>query len=332
MIMKKLKFATIGTSWICEEFIDTAKTDDRLILEAVYSRSEDKAIKYMNKHSANRYFTDINKMAADPNIDCVYIASPNSFHVPQSIVFLKNKKHVLCEKPLGSNYNEIKSAFDIAKDNNVLLMEAYKSMMMPNLLYAKELLKELGEIRSVFATFSKYSSRYDAHKRGENVNTFKSEFSNGAILDLGIYCLYPILHMFGEPKDVKSFSVKVPGGVDGVGSTIFNYDTFLATINYSKVSNSFLPCEICGENATMIIDKFNIPEKIDLIYRDGSKKHFEIPQRNDSMCYEIKEFIDVVLGEKEKPSINTPEITLLCASICDKIRKMGDIVFPADIL
>ena len=82
----------------------------------------------------------------------------------------------------------------------------------------------------------------------------------------------------------------------------------------------------------MIIDKFNIPEKLDLIYRDGSKKHFEIPQRNDSMCYEIKEFIDVVLGEKEKPSINTPEITLLCASICDKIRKMGDIVFPADIL
>ena len=330
--MEKIRFATIGTSWICEEFIETAKTDQRFVLEAVYSRSEEKAIAYMKKHNANKYFINIEQMAKDPDIDCVYIASPNSYHVPQSILFLNNKKHVLCEKPLGSNYLEIEKAFKVAKENNVLLMEAYKSMMMPNLLFAKELLSELGEIRSVFATFSKYSSRYDAHKRGENVNTFKAEFSNGAILDLGIYCLYPILHMFGEPLDVKSFSVKVPDGVDGVGSTILNYGSFLATINYSKISNSFLPCEICGENATMIIDKFNIPEKIDIIYRDGTKKHFEVPQREDSMCYEIEEFIDIVLNIKEHPSINTPEITLLCSSICDKIRKMGDIVFPADIL
>lgn len=330
--MKKFKFATIGTSWICEEFIETAKTDQRFILEAVYSRSEEKAISFMKKHKANRYFTDLEQMAKDKNIDCVYIASPNSFHIPQSILFLKNKKHVLCEKPLGSNSNEIKEAFNIAKENNVLLMEAYKSMMMPNLLLAKDLLSELGEIRSVFATFSKYSSRYDAHKRGDDVNTFKAEFSNGAILDLGIYCLYPILHMFGEPLDIKSFSVKVPGGVDGVGSTILNYGSFLATINYSKVSNSFLPCEICGENATMIIDKFNIPEKIEIIYRDGTKKQYEAPQRKDSMFYEIEEFIDILSNKKERPSINTPEITLLCSSICDKIRKTGDIVFPADIL
>lgn len=330
--MKKIRFATIGTSWICEEFIETAKTNDNFILEAVYSRSEEKAKAYTEKHSANRYFTDLEKMAKDPNIDCVYIASPNSFHVPQSILFLSNKKHVLCEKPLGSNYKETEMAFNVAKENGVLLMEAYKSMIMPNLLFAKELLSELGEIRSVFATFSKYSSRYDAHKNGENVNTFKAEYSNGAIMDLGIYCLYPILHMFGKPQEIKSFSVKVPGGVDGLGSTILNYGTFLATINYSKVSNSFLPCEICGENATMIVDKFNIPEKIDLIYRNGKKKHYELPQRNDSMCYEIDDFINVVIGKSKTPQINTPEITLLCSSICDEIRKMGNIIFPADTL
>lgn len=327
---KKIRFATIGTSWICEEFIETAKTDDRFLLEAVYSRTEEKAKSFCEKHNANRYFTNLEEMAKSDNVDCVYIASPNSFHVNQSILFLSNGKHVLCEKPLGSNYNETKLAFDTARKNGVLLMEAYKSMMMPNLLFAKELLQELGTIRSVFAVFSKYSSRYDAHKRGENVNTFKAEFSNGAILDLGIYCLYPILNMFGSPKKIKSFSVKVDGGVDGVGTTILDYGSFLATINYSKVSNSFLPCEICGENATMIIDKFNIPEKIDLIYRNGEKKHFEIPQRKDSMCYEIEEFLDIVTGVRSAPTINTEDITLLCSSICDIIRNEGGIVFPAD--
>jgi len=104
--MNKVRFATIGTSWICEEFIETAKTDERFVLEAVYSRSADKAIAYKTKHNANRYFTDLETMASDPEIDCVYIASPNSFHVPQSILFLKHKKHVLCEKPLGSNFNK----------------------------------------------------------------------------------------------------------------------------------------------------------------------------------------------------------------------------------
>jgi predicted dehydrogenase len=139
--------------------------------------------------------------------------------------------------------------------------------------------------------FSKYSSRYDAHKAGKPVNTFKAEFSNGALMDLGVYALYPIISLFGNPKEVKAFSTIIPDGVDGAGTTIMNYGNFTVTLNYSKVGNSFLPSEIQGEDATICIDKFNIPEKVEIRYRDGRREDIKFSQRQDSMCYEIEEFI-----------------------------------------
>ncbi|MDF2686922.1 MAG: oxidoreductase [Clostridia bacterium] len=325
-----INFGTIGTSWITEEFITTGKTFGEFNLAAVYSRDEEKGRVFAEKHGAKKIYTDMKEMA-ESDIDAVYIASPNSMHCSQSMFFMNHKKHVICEKPLASNCKELDEMFRCAKDNNVLLMEAYKSALMPGFKAIREQLPKVGALRSIYINFSKYSSRYDAHKAGKKVNTFKAEFSNGAMMDLGVYALYPIISLFGSPKEVKAFSTIIPDGVDGAGTTIMNYDTFTVTLNYSKVGNSFLPSEIQGEDATICIDKFNIPEKVEVRYRDGRREEINILQRQDSMCYEIEEFIHCIKEGLKQSQVNSHKLSYESMSIMDEVRRQTGVIYPADI-
>ncbi len=325
-----VNFATVGTSWITDEFVSTGKTADGFNLRAVYSRTESKAAAFAKKHNAETFYSDFDAMLADKNIDAVYIASPNSLHCSQAIAAMNSGKHVLCEKPAASNLRELDKMLACAKKNGVLFMEAFKSILMPGFIACASNLEKIGTIRSAYVNFSKYSSRYDAHKRGENVNTFKSEFSNGAVMDLGVYCIWPIIAMFGEPKQIKALAIPVPGGVDGAGTAIFLYDTFTVTLNYSKVGNSFLPSEIQGEDATICVDKFNIPESVVVRHRNGTVENIPFKQRPDSMCYEIEEFISCINRGLTESPVNSHQMSRSVMSVLDEIRKQTDIVYPAD--
>lgn len=330
--MKTINFATIGTSWITEEFINTLKTVPDTNLYCVYSRDICKAEAFAEKHGAAKFTSDLKNLVSDKNINAVYIASPNSCHAEQSIMMLNAKKNVICEKPIASNVRDFLQMKDAAKKNEVLLMEAYKALTMPTMKEIKDNIPKLGKIRSAFISFGKYSTRYDAHKEGKNVNTFKAEFSNGALMDLGIYCIYPIVMLFGMPSEIKALSQIVDGGVDGVGTAIMKYDGFVATADYCKISDSFLPCQITGENATMIIDKISIPEKIEIHYRDKNKECEIISpvQRSDSMFYEINEFTDCIRNGRKESETNTFELSEKVLLLTDEIRRQCGIIFPAD--
>src|SRR5699024_10945102 len=126
-----MNIATISTSYITDNFIETIKEEGYLTLTAVYSRTEEKAADYTKKHSADHYFTDIEVMANSELIDCIYIASPNSMHFEHTLLFLKNKKHVICEKPIFSNKAELKKAYEVAEANDVYLFEAMRNIVTP---------------------------------------------------------------------------------------------------------------------------------------------------------------------------------------------------------
>lgn len=102
-----VRFGIVGTNWITERFLKAALQVEDFQLTAVYSRTEEKAKEFAAKYGVERTFTDLKTMAASGEIDAVYIASPNSLHAEQSILFMKNNVHVLCEKPVASNTKEL---------------------------------------------------------------------------------------------------------------------------------------------------------------------------------------------------------------------------------
>lgn len=327
-----IRFGIVGTNWITEEFIRCASLLEEFKLNAVYSRTEEKARTFAEKYQVENIFTDLEEMAGSNCIDAVYIASPNSFHVEQSILFLNHHKHVLCEKPIASNVRELEAMIAAAKKNQVLLMEAMKTTFMPNFNVIEDHLHKLGKIRRCFVSYCQYSSRYDLYKEGKPTNTFDPKFSNGSIMDIGIYCIHPVVKLFGMPKEIQASSYKLLSGVDGQGSLTLSYEEMEAVIIHSKISNSYIPCEIQGENGSMIIDKINPPTKVQIVYRNGDREDLSVPQLDEKMYYEIKEFIELIKSNRTESEVNSYSQSLRVMNIIEKARKQTGIQFPADRL
>lgn len=328
---KKIRFGVIGTSKISEEFLKAGEIVDEFELKAIFSRKKETAEEFAVKYGVKNTFTDLEEMAKSDLIDAVYIASPNAFHCDYAKIFLKNKKHVFCEKPMASNSFEVKEMIEVAKKNNVLLMEGMKTTLLPNFQIIKDNLKKIGKIRRYFASYCQYSSRYDKFKEGIVLNAFKPELSNGAIMDIGVYCIYPMVCLFGEPKEIKVNAFMLKSGVDGQGTGVFKYEDMDGVIIYSKIANSYLPSEIQGEEGSIIIDNIHNMQKVTINYKNGESEIISNEQDKENMTYELREFIRLINNNMLESKINSHTNSLITSKIMQEMRKQIGLVFPADI-
>ncbi len=326
----KLRFGIIGTNFIVDWVLEAARLDPRFQPVAVYSRTQEQADTFAEKHAIPHTFTSLEQMAQSPLIDAVYIASPNSLHAAYSILFMQHGKHVLCEKPLASNADEVIKMIDTAKKNRVALMEAMKPTLTPNFLAIKQHVKDIGTIRRYFSCYCQYSSRYDKLKEGVVLNAFDPTLSNGAVMDLGVYTIYPMVALFGRPKKISATGLKLSTGVDGQGAVNFEYEAMNATILYSKIADSLLPTEIQGEEGTIIADRINTIGSVMLHERNGKKVDLTVSENKNEYYYEIAEFINLVETGKYESEVNSYENSLITIEIVDEIRKQLGVVFPAD--
>lgn len=325
-----IRFGVIGTNNITEWFLQGAANVKEFVLTAVYSRSEEKGKAFAKKYNVKNIFTDLEEMAKSDVIDAVYIASPNALHAEQTILFLNHKKHVLCEKAFASNVKEVQKMIETAKKNNVILMEAMKTEETPTFKAVKENLHRIGKVRRYFGCYCQYSSRYDKYKEGVILNAFKPELSNGALMDIGVYCIHPMVNLFGKPKELKANAIMLASGVDGEGSILFKYEDMDGIAIYSKITNSNLSSEIQGEDGNIIIEKINKFEKAKIIFRDGREEDLSQDHIEDDMCYEIEKFIALIKEDDTESSYNSLQISQWVMEIMDEVRKQIGLVFPAD--
>ena len=328
--MSRLRFGVIGTNFITDWVIAGGRQDERFELAAVYSRTQETADAFATKHGIPHTFTCLEAMASSPLIDAVYVASPNSLHAEQSIFCMNHGKHVLCEKAFASNSREADEMISAARRNGVALMEAMKPTLTPNFFAARDALSVIGTVRRYFSCYCQYSSRYDKFREGVVLNAFQPELSNGALLDIGVYTIYPMVVLFGRPQTIKAAGFKLSSGVDGEGSVVFSYPTMDAAVIYSKIANSSLPTEIQGEDGNIELDRINIISNVNLRLRNGQNECITRPTERNEYYYEIKEFIDTVQSGRLESTINSWENSLATMEIMDEIRRQLGIVYPAD--
>lgn len=323
-----IQFAVIGTNVITDNFLEAASRCEEIALGAVYSRSLDRAREFGAKYGVTKVYDQLEDLAADPDITFVYVASPNSFHCSQSILLMEHKKHVLCEKAIASNEKELRQMLQTAADNQVILLEAMRTAFDPGFLEVQSQLKNLGTIRRVSFQYSKYSSRYDKFRAGIIENAFDPKFSNGSLMDIGVYCVHALIHLFGRPESIQATCVKLHNGVDGTGTILAAYPDMIAELLYSKIANSYLPSEIQGEDATMIIDEINSPKQIVIHYLDGRKEQIDVEKDSNTMLYELQAFLDMIQGKGTAMEYN--QYSIMELEMMDQARRQTGLVFLAD--
>ena len=323
-----IRLATIGTNFITDWFMEGVQELEEIKLTAVYSRNLEKGKQFAAKYGVEKVYNNYEEMAQDPEIDAVYVASPTYMHYAHSITMINYGKHVLCEKPVCSNREELDILTQAAKEQGVVFMEAMKNVHSPGFYAMMDNLHKIGTIRRATIQYCQYSSRYDKFKNGIIENAFNPKLSNGALMDIGSYCIHFLASLFGKPEKILADSIFLENGVDGAGSVIASYGDKQAEIIYSKITDSKLPTEIQGEKGCMIIEECPIIKKITILYRNGEKEELQFEKRDNPMLYETKDFIELIKKHKvDHEFLRSSEIEM---DITDEVRRQTGIIFPAD--
>lgn len=337
--MKKIRFGVVGTNKITDWLLAGALQDERFELSAVCSRTQARAEEFALKYGAKHTFTSVEEMAKSDVVDAVYIATPNCTHAEIAITCMDHGKHVLCEKPMASNIVEVKRMIEASHRNHVTLMEAMIATMNPNFDVVRKMLPKIGRVRRYFAAYCQYSSRYDKFKEGIVLNAFQPELSNGAMMDIGVYTIYPMVALFGMPLEINAQGVVLSSGTDGQGAVNMRYEDMNATVLYSKIANSYLPSEIEGEDGNLVMDEIHTIRKVTYIPRPAAMsgrgpkaepQDVSVRADHDDYYYEVKEFLDLIEQGKLESEINSHAASLATIVIIDEVRKQLGVVFPAD--
>lgn len=326
-----LNLGTVGTGWITASFIEAARLSGNFNLVGVYSRTEEKAKELANTYDASHYYTDLKAMAESTEIEAVYIASPNSVHFEQTLLFLKNKKHVICEKPIFSNTAELAEAYRTAAENGVYLFEAIRNIHTPNFAILKEKLAMAGKLRSTVLPYIQYSSRYDSFLKGDVPNIFSAAYSGGALVDLGVYPLYLAVGLFGEPQTVAYHPILLHSGVDGSGTLVLNYGDFVCTILCSKVAHSVIPCEIHGEKGTFVLEDAAPISEIQFIDSHSKEsKILSVDQEEQNMVYECINIARIIETKNDEEYEKLKGWSQIVLKITEEARRQNKIVFDVE--
>ena len=220
-------------------------------------------------------------------------------------------------------------------------MEAIISTRYRNYRVVQEYLPRLGTIRRYFASFCQYSSRYDKFRQGIVLNAFNPELSNGAMMDIGVYTVYPMVALFGRPLEVEAQGIVLSSGADGQGAVNFRYEGMNATVLYSKIANSSLPSEIQGEEGNLLLDAIHTIRDVAYLPRpaaasgrgDAPVRHsVGLPLEKDTYYYEVAEFIDLIEQGRIESTVNSHENSLVTMEIIDQVRRQLGVSYPADRL
>lgn len=330
--MSPVRFATIGTGWIVDAFLDAAAKVEELIPTAVYSRDPVRAREFAGRRGIPLVFSDLEAMASCGEIDAVYIASPNALHVEQSLLFLRHGKHVLCEKPATIYPGEAELVLKEARQRGLVFMEAIVPLHLPRMQLLADTVKNLGRLSLARINYQQYSSKYPAYLAGQLPNIFNPAMCTGTLEDLGIYCVYPALALFGRPLAVHAFSSFLDSGADAAGCAVLEYSNFQAVLTYSKIAQSALGCEFVGENAAVTVDSPVLLQEMRLTEKNGNRLLFDGEDRSTAMSYEARDFASCILHPDTYADKYAYWSDLMCsvADVMLEIRRKASIRFPGD--
>lgn len=329
-MMKTIKWGIIAPGKIAHKFASDLLLINDAEIVAVASRNIDRATEFAQQYSIEKAYGSYTELANDPKVDVVYIASPHTRHFEHSMLCLENGKHVLCEKPIAMNSNQLEELSTCARKNNRFLMEAFWTRFIPSYNKCRQLIENnvIGDIKYIQADFA-FISPFEPEKR-----IYNKALGGGSLLDIGIYPVFIALDLLGKPEQILSSAFFSDSGVDESCNIIFNYPNQKASANlYSSIlTESPIEALICGTKGEIKIEsRWHHAQKITVTHARESAKVLEFELKGNGYFYEIEEVNNCLRNSKTKSELFSLKQSFLLHQTLDTIRSQIGLKYDADI-
>jgi predicted dehydrogenase len=323
--MKTYNYGIIGPGRIATSFCKALQRSQRVKIHGVASRDTQRAKDFAQQFGATKIYNDYESITKDPDIDVIYIATPHAFHAQQAIACLRNKKPVVCEKPLTLDYQSAVKVVQASRDNNTFMLEGMWSRFNPAVIMAKELVEDgtIGEVRHITADFG-FKKDYDPKSR-----LYDLALGGGSILDVGVYPLFLALFILGKPDGIQTSAHLAPTGADeSCGFTLTYKYGATAQLFSSMIVATRKDAEICGTKGSIIIQTPWYKSMGLIVTREGQpEERIPLPYGGNGFEFQIDEVTKCLdLGLIESPLMNH-DFTLLKAQVSDEILKQAGVKY-----
>ncbi|MCI7677366.1 MAG: Gfo/Idh/MocA family oxidoreductase [Streptococcus orisratti] len=319
------KWATLGTGVIANELAQALQSLGGN-LYSVANRTYDKGLAFAQKYGIQKVYQTIDEVFEDPEVDIIYISTPHNTHINYLRKALSAGKHVLCEKSITLNSEELEEAIALAEENQVILAEAMTIFHMPIYRRLRELVQSqaLGDLKMIQMNFGSYKD-YDMTNRFFNRN-----LAGGALLDIGVYALSFVRWFMSETPDQISSQVKLaPTGVDEqVGILLSNPKGEMATIALTLHAKQPKRGTIAYDKGYIELYEYPRGQKAIITYtEDGHQDIIEAGDTSQALSYEVQDMEKAVAGiENEMHLAYSQEVM----AIMTKLRKDWGLVYPEE--
>jgi predicted dehydrogenase len=323
--LKTYNYGIIGPGRIATSYCKAIQRCERVKVHGIASRDAKRASEFAAQFNAPKTYSSYEAIAQDPDIDVIYIATPHSFHAEQTLICLRNKKPVVCEKPLTLNYDTAKVLVDTARANNTFLLEGMWSRFNPAVQMAKELIEAgtIGEVRHMTADFG-FRKEYDAKSR-----LYDLALGGGSILDVGVYPLFLALFILGKPDEIKTVAHLAPTGADAsCGFTLSYKYGATAQLFSSMIVETRKDAEICGTKGSIVIQTPWYKSMGLIISKDGEPdERVPLPYPGNGFEFQIDEVTRCLDGGQIESALMNHDFTLLKAQISDEILRQAGVKY-----
>ncbi len=291
---KQYNWATLGTGVIANELAQALEKHGRK-LYSVANRTYDKGVAFAQKYGIEKVYEEIDDVFEDPEVDIIYISTPHNTHINFLRKALAKGKHVLCEKSITLNSEELAEAIQLAEEKHVVLAEAMTIFHMPIYRKLSEVVAsgKLGELKLIQMNFGSYKE-YDTTNR-----FFSRELAGGALLDIGVYALsFVRWFMSSTPNQMVSQVKLAPTGVDEqVGILLTNAEGEMATIALSLHAKQPKRGTIAYDKGYIELYEYPRGQKAVITYtEDGHQEVIEAGDTAQALSYEVADMEKAVAG------------------------------------
>lgn len=318
-----LRWGILSTGVIAKNFAETARRMGGVELTAVASRSAQSAEAFGEAYGIPKRYASYEALAADPEVDIVYVATPHSRHYADMKLLIGAGKHILCEKSFTTDAAQAVEVLRMARERGVFVMEAFWTKLIPVYREVERLIAEgaIGEVRSVTAQYG-YTTGREARK-------FDAALAGGTLLDIGVYAIGFACMMLGYSfDDVLSQLILNDAGTDATDAILLRRGRAVAQLTCGIGFNMPTHGAVYGTKGHIDIPEFKNPERVKLFVDGEAPRVIERPFEVNGYEYEIREAERCVSEGKLQSGLMTWEQTVSVMRIMDEVRRQNGMRFP----